>query len=61
MKENDHIEIRAVGNGFILTPAAPQTAVPDSEIKVFRSMNELCRFIEGHFTHRGQGLESDSV
>ena len=61
MKENDPIEIRTVGNGFIVAPRiGPMVAILDSETKVFRSMNELCRFIEGHFSHRGQGLESDS-
>lgn len=61
MKENDPIHIRAVNNGWIITPDIRQhECMPDSETKVFRSMKELCEYIEEHFTHRGKDLESDA-
>lgn len=61
MKENEAIEIRVVSNGFIVTPSVrPNECISESETKVFRSMNELCRFIQDNFTYRGQSLESDS-
>ena len=62
MKENDTILIRAVDNGFIVEPELRQMkATSNSEIKVFRSKNELHRFTEDHFTHRGHNLESDAT
>ena len=61
MAENEEIVIRAVENGWIVQPMAGEMmAAPLSDTKVFRSMNELNRFVSEHFTYRGKNLESDT-
>ncbi len=63
MNENEPISIRPVDNGFIVTKIYGNSngeLISDKSIKVFRSMNELCRFIQEHFEHRGLCIESDT-
>jgi hypothetical protein len=53
MKENEPLIIRAVENGFIVTPEVGMHEVMlDSSRVVFRAMAELCAFIASHYTHR---------
>ena len=66
---NDSIEIVQVDNGFIVRPNMGGWMTTDegprrwqgatTDYKVFRSMNELLRFLTSHFSHRAEQVPSD--
>ena len=61
MDKNQAIEIRQVGNGFVVAPTQLDNSISSLDaIHVFRSMKELKQFLTGHFDHRAVCIDADS-
>ena len=58
--KNRPIEIFSNENGFTVRDRSEsQHSVEYKKSKVYRSMVELIGFLEGHFTHRAEHIDSD--
>ena len=60
MTKNTQINITQAENGFIVNEVMDKhmCVMIESSI-VFRSMTELCLFLEGHFDHRAKNIPND--
>ena len=63
MQRNDAIDIRRVANGFMVYPSRIHEAFASvhSEIHVFKTLSELCFWMNDHFSIEIVPVKSDTA